>query len=94
MRQAFKDSTVWFYQVLARRAGYERMQQFINKVGYGNRQIGSAADIDRFWLQPQLLQITPKEQIKFLQRLYQLRLHDVALRIWVYWLKSTNHPQQ
>lgn len=70
LRQAFKDSTVWFYQVLARRAGYERMQQFINKVGYGNRQIGTAADIDRFWLQPPL-QITPKEQIKFLQRLYQ-----------------------
>ncbi|MEH2364584.1 class D beta-lactamase [Nostoc sp.] len=70
LRQAFKDSTVWFYQVLARRAGYERMQQFINKVGYGNRQIGTAADIDHFWLQ-QPLQITPKEQIKFLQRLYQ-----------------------
>ncbi|WP_414516928.1 class D beta-lactamase [Nostoc sp. PCC 9305] len=70
LRQAFKDSTVWFYQVLARRAGHERMQQFINKVGYGNRQIGTAADIDRFWLQ-QPLQITPKEQIKFLQRLYQ-----------------------
>lgn len=70
LRQAFKDSTVWFYQVLARRAGYERMQQFINKVGYGNRQIGTVADIDHFWLQ-QPLQITPKEQIKFLQRLYQ-----------------------
>jgi beta-lactamase class D len=70
LRQAFKDSTVWFYQVLARRAGSERMQQFINKVGYGNRQIGTAADIDRFWLQ-QPLKITPKEQIKFLQQLYQ-----------------------
>ncbi|WP_228038815.1 class D beta-lactamase [Nostoc sp. LEGE 12450] len=70
LRQAFKDSTVWFYQVLARKAGYERMQQFINKVGYGNRQIGTAADIDHFWLQ-QPLQITPQEQIKFLQRLYQ-----------------------
>ncbi|MFN6516876.1 MAG: class D beta-lactamase [Nostoc sp. CreGUA01] len=70
LRQAFKDSTVWFYQVLARRAGYERMQQFINKVGYGNRQIGTAADIDRFWLEKPL-QITPKEQIKFLQQLYQ-----------------------
>ena len=71
LRQAFKDSTVWFYQVLARRAGYERMQQFINKAGYGNRQIGTAADIDRFWLEQKILQITPQEQIKFLQRLYQ-----------------------
>ncbi|BAY09134.1 class D beta-lactamase [Calothrix sp. NIES-2098] len=70
LRQAFKDSTVWFYQVLARRAGHERMQQFINKVGYGNRQIGTTADIDRFWLQGPL-KITPQEQINFLQRLYQ-----------------------
>ncbi|MBD2358001.1 class D beta-lactamase [Tolypothrix sp. FACHB-123] len=70
LRQAFKNSTVWFYQVLARKAGYERMQEFINKVGYGNRQIGTAADIDRFWLQGPL-KITPKEQINFLQRLYQ-----------------------
>lgn len=70
LRQAFKDSTVWFYQVLARRAGHEQMQQFIDKVSYGNRQIGTAADIDRFWLQGPL-QITPKEQIQFLQRLYR-----------------------
>ncbi|WP_390841662.1 MULTISPECIES: class D beta-lactamase [Nostoc] len=70
LRQAFKDSTVWFYQVLARRIGYEKMQQFINKVGYGNRQIGTAADIDRFWLQGPL-KITPQQQIKFLQQLYQ-----------------------
>ncbi|MFN6438572.1 MAG: class D beta-lactamase [Nostoc sp. DedSLP01] len=69
LRQAFKDSTVWFYQVLARRAGHEKMQQFINKVGYGNRQIGTAADIDRFWL-GQPLKITPQEQIQFLQKLY------------------------
>ncbi|WP_199331020.1 MULTISPECIES: class D beta-lactamase [unclassified Calothrix] len=70
LRQAFKNSTVWFYQVLARKAGYERMQEFINKAAYGNRQIGTAADIDRFWLQGPL-KITPKEQINFLQRLYQ-----------------------
>jgi len=68
MRQALKNSTVWFYQVLARRAGHERMQRFINQVGYGNRQIGTTKDIDRFWLEGPL-EITPQEQIKFLQRL-------------------------
>jgi beta-lactamase class D len=73
LRQAFKDSTIWFYQVLARRAGHERMQQFIDKVGYGNRQIGTAEDIDRFWLQGPL-KITPKSQIEFLQRLYRNKL--------------------
>ncbi len=73
LRQAFKDSTVWFYQVLARRAGHERMQQFIDKVGYGNRQIGTVEDIDRFWLQGPL-KITPASQIEFLQRLYRNKL--------------------
>jgi len=70
LRQAFKDSTVWFYQVLARRAGHERMQQWIDQVGYGNRQIGTAEDIDRFWLQGPL-KITSKAQIEFLQRLHR-----------------------
>ncbi|MBU7585209.1 MAG: class D beta-lactamase [Nostoc sp. TH1S01] len=73
MRQAYKDSTVWFYQVLARRVGHERMQQFINQVGYGNRQIGTPEQIDKFWLSGPL-QITPKQQIEFLQRLYRREL--------------------
>lgn len=68
LRQAFKDSTVWFYQVLARKNGYERMQQFVERVGYGNRQIGTPEQIDRFWLDGPL-QITPKQEIEFLQRL-------------------------
>ena len=68
LRQAFKDSTVWFYQVLARKIGYQRMQQFIDRVQYGNRQIGTEADIDSFWLKGPL-QITPKQEIEFLRRL-------------------------
>jgi beta-lactamase class D len=68
LRQAFKDSTVWFYQVLARKNGHERMQKFVEQVGYGNRQIGGSDRIDRFWLEGPL-QTTPKQQIEFLQRL-------------------------
>lgn len=68
LRQAFKDSTVWFYQVLARKIGYQRMQQFIARVGYGNRQIGTEEKIDRFWLEGPL-QITPKQEIEFLRQL-------------------------
>lgn len=70
LRQAFKDSTVWFYQVLARKAGHERMQQWIDQVGYGNRQIGTTEDIDRFWLQGPL-KITSKATVEFLQRLHR-----------------------
>ncbi|HBE18323.1 MAG TPA: class D beta-lactamase [Cyanobacteria bacterium UBA11149] len=73
MREAFKLSAVWFYQVLARRVGYERMEKWINQVGYGNQQIGDKNDIDRFWLNGKL-QITPQEQIEFIRRLYQNKL--------------------
>lgn len=69
MKEAFKLSAVWFYQVLARRVGYDRMQQWVRQAEYGNQTIGSEDDIDRFWLEGEL-QITPQEQIQFLRRLY------------------------
>ncbi|MBW4556462.1 MAG: class D beta-lactamase [Trichormus sp. ATA11-4-KO1] len=69
MKEAFKLSAVWFYQVLARRVGYERMQKWVAQAGYGNQKIGSKDDIDKFWLAGEL-RITPQEQIQFLRRLY------------------------
>lgn len=73
LREAMKISAVWFYQVLARRVGYERMQTWINKVKYGNQNIGNEKDIDQFWLNGKL-QISPQEQIDFLRRLYSNNL--------------------
>jgi beta-lactamase class D len=70
MREAFKRSAVWFYQVLARRVGHERMQKFVTEAGYGNQKIGGKEDIDKFWLQG-ALRITPQQQIQFLNRLYK-----------------------
>ncbi|KST63066.1 class D beta-lactamase [Mastigocoleus testarum] len=70
MREAFKNSAVWFYQVIARRVGHEEMQKWVTKVGYGNQKIGSKEDIDTFWLKGEI-RITPQEQIQFLQRLYK-----------------------
>ena len=70
MREAMKVSAVWFYQVLARRVGFERMRDAVSKVDYGNNRIGTKAQIDRFWLDTEL-QITPNQQIQFLRRLYK-----------------------
>lgn len=70
MREAIKLSAYWFYQVLARRVGHDRMQKWVTQVGYGNRNIGSKEDVDKFWLRGEL-RITPQEQIQFLQRLYK-----------------------
>ncbi len=68
MRTAFKNSTVWFYQEIARRIGQDRMQRYINDVNYGNKNIGGG--IDRFWLDGDL-RTTAKEQIDFLIKLYR-----------------------
>ncbi len=69
MREAIKFSAAWFYQVLARRVGHERMQKWVTQVGYGNQNIGSKDDIDKFWLEGKL-RITPQEQIQFIRRFY------------------------
>ncbi len=73
MKEAIKISAVWFYQVLARRVGYEQMQKWVTKVGYANQKIGNKDDIDKFWLSGEL-RIAPNEQIEFLRRLYKNEL--------------------
>jgi beta-lactamase class D len=69
MQSAFKLSAVWFYQVLARKVGFDRMQKYVAQVGYGNQKIGTKEQIDSFWLNGEL-RITPLQQIQFLRRLY------------------------
>ena len=71
LRTGFKVSAVWFYQELARRIGAERMQQYVNLAGYGNRD--TSGGLELFWLTGGL-RITPAEQIDFLVRLYQNKL--------------------
>jgi len=69
MREAIKLSAYWFYQVLARRVGHERMQKWVTQVAYGNQKIGGQEDIDKFWLRGEL-RITPEQQIQFLRLFY------------------------
>ncbi len=66
LASGMKFSTVWFYQEIARRAGAEGMQAWIDRIGYGNRDIGGG--IDRFWLDG-ALRISAVEQVSFLRRL-------------------------
>jgi beta-lactamase class D len=73
LKEAFNLSGVWFYQVLARRVGYETMQQWLNRVDYGNKYIGDQENLDQFWLNGNL-KITPYQQINFLRRLYENEL--------------------
>jgi beta-lactamase class D len=68
MRAAFRNSTIWYYQELARRTGEERMRDWVGKIGYGNADISGGIDV--FWLQG-ALRITAVEQIAFLHRLHE-----------------------
>lgn len=67
LRTALPNSVVWYYQELARRIGAEQMQQFVNRLEYGNRDI--SGEIDLFWLTGGL-RISAEEQVGFLKRFY------------------------
>ena len=63
---AFRYSVVPVYQEIARKIGPQKMQAYLDKIGYGNRVI--AGGIDQFWLNNSL-RISPREQIDLLARL-------------------------
>jgi beta-lactamase class D len=70
LRSAFQVSCMPAYQALARRIGAARMQTWIDKLGYGDRN--TSAGIDAFWLPDsgrQPLLISPDEQAALLRRL-------------------------
>jgi len=67
MAEAFKVSNVAYYQEVARRIGKDTMQQWIDSIGYGNKNISGA--IDSFWLN-NTLKISPDEQLGFVKKLY------------------------
>lgn len=71
LKTAFKNSTVWYYQELARRIGGEQMQYWLSKANYGNAD--TSGGIDQFWLTGGL-RISPQQQITFLQQLHDNQL--------------------
>lgn len=68
LKTAFQNSVVWYYQEVARRIGKEKMQQYVDKVGYGNQDI--SGNLDSFWLNG-AIRISADEQVELLKRLYQ-----------------------
>lgn len=68
-REAFQASCVPAFQHLARQIGAERMQNWIDKIGYGN--CDTSAGIDVFWLPAQgrkTIMISPAEQAELMRR--------------------------
>jgi beta-lactamase class D len=67
LKTALKNSTVWYYQELAKRVGGEKMKYWLDKANYGNAD--TSGGIDKFWLSGGL-RITPEQQVNFLKRLH------------------------
>jgi beta-lactamase class D len=66
LASAMRVSAVWFYQELARRIGRDRMQNWLDRINYGNQRIGRA--VDSFWLDGSLT-VSAEEQIDLLREL-------------------------
>lgn len=66
LRTAIRDSVLWYYQELARRAGTQHMRDWVQRLNYGNRNTGAA--VDRFWIDG-ALKISADEQVAWLDRL-------------------------
>jgi beta-lactamase class D len=67
-REAFEVSCVPAFQNLARKIGQERMQGWLDKIGYGNRDI--SAGIDVFWLPSKgrnTIMISPAQQAELMR---------------------------
>jgi beta-lactamase class D len=71
LKTAIRNSVIWYYQELARRVGKEQMQESIDAIDYGNRDLSGA--IDTFWLEGGL-RISADEQVDLLKRLYANQL--------------------
>lgn len=71
LASALRDSTVWFFQEVARKLGAEAMKASLVALGYGNADIGGG--VDRFWLDGKL-RISPREQVEFMTKLHRRTL--------------------
>ncbi|MFH0753380.1 MAG: penicillin-binding transpeptidase domain-containing protein [Candidatus Omnitrophota bacterium] len=80
LSSAIKDSVVWYFKALAAQIGEHRMQAFLDKIGYGNRDISGG--LTKFWLGSSI-KISAREQVDILHRLYtgQLPLQPENVRV-------------
>lgn len=72
-----KNSCVWYSQVLTPKLGVKKFNDYINKLNYGNKDVsgdkGQNDGLTRAWLSSSL-EISPKEQAIFLEKLLSNKL--------------------
>ncbi|MDY7092788.1 MAG: penicillin-binding transpeptidase domain-containing protein [Acidobacteriota bacterium] len=82
LASAIRYSVVWYFQQIAQEVNPQRMQTYLDRLDYGNRDISGGQT--RFWLTSSL-EISPAEQIRFLRQLYKEELpiakeHQLAVQ--------------
>jgi bla regulator protein BlaR1 len=71
LQSAVSDSVVWYFQNVAKEIGNQRMQHYLNLVGYGNGDMSGG--LTTFWLESSL-KISAEEQVDFIERLQRSKL--------------------
>ena len=79
MPEAFKTSCVWYFRQLIDRIGPEKMQRYLNRYRYGNRDASDwpgklnhdtdVKELKGFWIESSL-QISPAEQVRVLSEIF------------------------
>ena len=74
LRSAYRDSVLWYYHALSKKAGLPAEARLVKQFGYGNADTsGGVAGERPFWIDGSL-RISPNEQVAFLKRLHENRL--------------------
>jgi beta-lactamase class D len=68
LASAMTNSVLWYFQRVAARVGKERYERYLDLFDYGNE--ASSGPLTEFWLDGSL-QISPREQTRFLAALYR-----------------------
>lgn len=67
MKEAFRNSSVGYFQEIARQIGKDTMQHWVDSIQYGNKDLSGA--VDSFWFNNHL-KISPDEQLGLMSKLY------------------------
>lgn len=72
LSSAMHSSVNWYFQKLDEQLGASCLSQYIQKIGYGNKDI--SGNFPTYWMESSL-KISPVEQVKLLTKLYKNRFH-------------------
>lgn len=78
LRSAMQLSVNWYFQSIDRQLGNTTIDQYIQKIGYGNENINGTPD--SYWLESSL-KISPAEQVQLLKSLYHNDFHFAPAHI-------------